>query len=113
MGSPRSRVRPDVPRRVGAVGAARPARSAAGPGAAQRRRLIKYGSIRQRASRSSSTLQRLAGGLRVRVEDHVSVVDADVGAAAVEGVGYADGAGFGHGGDGLSPGEPGNAVGLV
>jgi hypothetical protein len=31
---------PGVPRRVGAVGAARPARSAAGPGAAQRRRLF-------------------------------------------------------------------------
>jgi hypothetical protein len=41
------RVWPGAPRRVGAVGAARPARSAAGPGAAQRRRLIRYGSIRQ------------------------------------------------------------------
>jgi hypothetical protein len=47
---------PGAPRRVGAVGAARPARSAAGPGAAQRRRLIKYGSTRQRvaSARTSS-----------------------------------------------------------
>lgn len=45
---------PGAPRRVGAVGAARSARSATGYGAAQRRRLIKYGSIRQRSAAPSS-----------------------------------------------------------
>ena len=43
----------------------------------------------------------------------VSVVHTDEWAAFAESVGHSDGACLGHGGDGLIPGEPGNAVRLV
>ena len=48
--------------------------------------------------------------LPVRFEDYVSVVGADEWAAFAEGVGYPNGTGRGHGGDGLVPGKPGDAV---